>query len=86
MNDEQKIAALEAQIKNLTARMDDLFAGFKFNTLSMARHIKRRDADIADLREGLDIAYRRLFPGVRKDHRRINDILLPQVPSDKKNR
>jgi hypothetical protein len=86
MTDAEKIAALEAQMKTLTARMDDLFAGFEFNTLSTARHIKRRDADIADLREGLNIAYRALFPGVRADHRKINDILLPQAPSDKKNR
>ena len=86
MTDAEKIAALEAQVKKLNERMDDLFEGFKRNSWNMATHVKRLDACLRDVRDGLNIAYRQLFPKSRADFRKIDDILLPLSPRDKKTR
>jgi ElaB/YqjD/DUF883 family membrane-anchored ribosome-binding protein len=86
MTDAEKIAALEAQVKTLTERMDDLFEGWKRNSLKTANHIRRIDVSLMDVRDGLNITYRELFPGVRADYRKIDDILLPLTTRDKKNR
>lgn len=80
MSDERRIAALEAQIKTLTARVDDIFEALKFESSSTTKHLNQMATDIVDIRECLNIGFRALYPGAAKDHRKINDILLPRTP------
>jgi hypothetical protein len=91
MNDERRIAALEAQLTTLTARIDDIFEALKLESFNTTEHLgktgKRIDgmyAQIADLRECLHLAFRRLYPGVARDHKKIDAILLPDRPPDRK--
>jgi hypothetical protein len=79
MTDAEKIAALEAQVKQLTERMDDLFRGFKKNSWNMANHVRRLDAAILDVREGLNTAYHKLFPGARADYKKIEEFMGPVI-------
>lgn len=85
MNDEQRIAALEAQLNILTARVDDLSAAFKSECSSTTKNLNLLDGWITDLREGLNMAFRSLYPGVARDQKKINDILHSQPPYDRGN-
>jgi hypothetical protein len=91
MNDERRIAALEAQLETLTARVDDIFDALKFESSSTTGHLsktaKRIDrlyAHVVDLRECLNLAFRKLYPGVAEDHKKINAILQQEPPPDTK--
>ena len=91
MDDERRIAALEAQLKTLTARVEDIFEALKAESLNTTGHlnngVKRLDwlsAQVADLRECLNLAFRKIYPGVAKDHKQIDAILLSEPPSDRK--
>jgi hypothetical protein len=85
MNDEQRIAAIEAQLNILAARVDDLFAAFKSECSSTTKSLNLMDSWIADIREGLNMAFRSLYPGVARDQKKINDILHSQPPYDRRN-
>ena len=90
MNDERRLAALEAQIKTLTARVDDLFEALKAESLNTTKHlidgVGRYEAlrgQIADLREGLNLAFRKICPGSGRDFDTIDAILHPKLPPDR---
>jgi hypothetical protein len=85
MIDERRIAAIEARLDHLTARMDDLFEAFKSECSSTTKSLNLLDAWIIDIRESLNMAFRSLFPGVARDQNKINDILHSQPPRDGRN-
>jgi hypothetical protein len=87
MNDERRLAALEAQTKTLTARVDDIFEALKTESLNTTKHLndgvgrfETLRGQIADLRECLNLAFRKLYPGTGRDLDRIDDILHPKPP------
>jgi hypothetical protein len=90
MNDERRLAALEAQIKTLTARVDDLFEALKAESLNTTKHLNNGVArfealrgQVADLRECLNLTFREVHPGSGRDFDRIDAILHPKLPPDR---
>jgi hypothetical protein len=84
VTDAEEIAALKAQIQTLTERLDHLHHAFTKTGWSTANHVRRLDASILDLREGLNITYRELFPGLAADYQKIEEFMGPVTTKKKK--
>jgi hypothetical protein len=85
MSDGDRIAALEAEVKALCARVDDLFEALKFESNSTTRHFGKLFDHIRELREYVFPAVHKLFPGMAAAERQLADILERRPPNTKKN-
>ena len=75
MTDQERIAALESQVADLTSRIDDLFAALKFESASTTKHLRDVGSDITELHSYLIPMLHKAFPGIGADHRQIADLL-----------
>jgi hypothetical protein len=85
MSDDDRIAALEAEVKALRARVDDLFKALKFESGSTTEHFGKVFNHIRELREYVFPAVYKLFPGMAAAERQLAAILERRSPDTKKN-
>jgi hypothetical protein len=84
MSNEERIAALEAEVKALRARVDDLFEALKFESSSTTEHFGKVFDHIRELREYVFPAVYKLFPGVATAERQLAAILERRASDTKK--
>jgi predicted nucleic acid-binding Zn-ribbon protein len=75
MNDGEKIAALEAEVKALKERVEDIFNALKLESSSTTENFGKVYRHITDIREDLNRVLVKLFPGIARDRRAIAAIL-----------
>lgn len=84
MRDDDRIAALEAEVKALRARVDDIFEALKLESTSTTEHFGKAFDRIRELREYVFPVVYKLFPGLAADERQLAAILERRASEAKK--
>ena len=80
MTNDEKIAALEREVSDLKARVQDLFDALKLECESTTKHFGRFDELLAEVIDYLMPVVHKTFPGIGRGKREIEEFLKRRPP------